>query len=75
MNKSPACAERESVLTRPKGTESDPFISSPPQADTTNARSLVSTFHFKANVAVTTAVMVLSSEDVSFIPSQLVCPL
>ena len=75
MNKSPARACRESVFTRENLAVGEPFKSSPPHADTANSKSLFSTIHFNAKVAVTTAVMVLSSEDVSFIPSQLVCPL
>lgn len=75
MNKSPACAWRESVVTRVNDASLGPFASVPPQAVTTNCKSRACTFHFRAKVAVTTAVIVLSTDEVSLAPSQLNWPL
>ncbi len=72
-NKSPACAFRESVQTFLTMVSAAPRRISPSQASATNFKERVSTaIHFNKNVAETTAVMVLSSELVSFSPPLLV---
>ena len=72
MNRSPAWVWRESVETRLTEIVPDPFSSFPAQASTMLVRLRASTFHFRAKVAVATAVMVFSRDVVSFIPSPLV---
>jgi len=66
---------RESVLIRVTDSVVGLRTITPPIAALAKTKVRVSTTHFRAKVAVTTAVIVLFSEVVSFIPSQLVWPL
>ena len=73
-NKSPAAACRESVQTRRTKALDSPRRIFPPTASATNFKVRAS-IQFNVKVVVTTAMMVFSTEVVSFMPSPLVCEL